>query len=153
VYKSVKRTALINSLREATDLTKRISDQSDFLDASCRLVTGIEILQAISDDLSRTLKSIRAELVFLGDQGMKGAISHNKRIGASKGSLPLLSERILAELGAQAYNDIDSLTSFILSGTEDLFVDGMTKVNPQINSEYIAHSLEAPTDRIPSKMN
>jgi hypothetical protein len=141
VFKKVKRTSLINSLREATDLTKRVSPACEFLDASCRLVTGVEILQAISDDLQKTFKSIRADIVFLSDQGMKGAIFHNNKIGSSKGSLALLVERILAELGAQAYNDIDSLTSFVLSATEDLFVDGVGKLKPETSGSYLTHPL------------
>jgi hypothetical protein len=134
VYKWVRREISINSLREASDLTvkrKRFDDtcsSTEFLDASCRLVTGVEILQAISNDLQRVSKCLRADLVFLSQQGLEGAVKHNKRIGTSAKSLSVLTEKIAANLAADAYNDIDSLTNYVLSTTADLFADGVETV-------------------------
>ena len=135
VYKWVRRDISVNTLRETTDLTMkldRFDDHSDssvteFLDASCRLVTGVEILQAISRDIERVTKSIRADLVLLSQQGLEGAIQHNKRIGTCKNSFAVLTENIVANLAADAFNNIDSLTTFVLSTTEDMFADGIEK--------------------------
>ena len=131
VYKGVKRDILVESLRESTDLTMRVAtfdDESnnrvELTDAACRLVTSIEVLQAISSDLSETLKKVRAELVYLSEGRCKGAFWHNKALGRSK-AFPCTVERALAELGNAAYNDIDTLTSFTLSTTEELFVKGV----------------------------
>lgn len=134
VYKWVRREISINSLREASDLTvkrKRFDDtcsSTEFLDASCRLVTGVEILQAISNDLQRVSKCLRADLVFLSQQGLEGAVKHNKRIGTSAKSLSVLTEKIAANLAADAYNDIDSLTNYVLRTTADMFADGVETV-------------------------
>ena len=133
VYHKVRREMTIDSLREATDLRMRevCFDENvksvttnKFLNASCRLVTAVEILQAISLDLSEAMKVIRSELVFLSETGTPGAINYNKRLGACKQSMAGVVEKILAELAASAYNDLDTLTSFTLRSTEDLFVDG-----------------------------
>ena len=90
--------------------------------ASCRLVTCIEILEAISLDLARVMKSVRSDLVTLSELGTPGAISHNKRLGASRKSLAVIIEQLLAELAANAFNDVDTLTTFVLNTTEDLVV-------------------------------
>ena len=135
VYKWVRRDITINALREATDLTvkwKRFDETTDsslteFLDASCRLVTGVEILQAMAGDLERVSKSIRADIIYLSQQGLEGAILHNKRIGTGKKSLSVLTEKIVANLAADAFNSIDSLATFVLNTTEDFVADETEK--------------------------
>jgi voltage-gated potassium channel len=135
VYKWVSRDMSISALREASDLTVRLrrfdetcSTTDDFLDASCRLVTGVEILQAIGNDLQRVCKCMRADLIFLSEQGLEGAVKHNRRIGTSSKSLSALTEKIVANLAAHAYNDIDSLTNFVLCTSADMFADGVGTV-------------------------
>jgi len=114
VYQTTKRDILVESLREASDLHMRYSG-SQVCDAACRLVTEIEVLQAVSTDLSETMKKIRADLLLLS--------SLQKQIEKNKPVFPCLVERILAELAAAAFNDIDTLTWFTLSTTEELFVN------------------------------
>ena len=90
VYKWVHRDIILDSLREAADLCSRINGatesvdltKTDFLDASCRLVTGVEILHAIGNDLERVSKTVRADLILLSQQGLEGAVKHNRRIKA-----------------------------------------------------------------------
>lgn len=136
VYQGVKRDTLLESLREATDLHMRAerfdsihktSDNTHLAhDAACRLVTCIEVLRAVSTDLSDTMKKVRADLILLSSLSTEGSLKHNPNLGnlrVNKYALPAVVERILAELGSVAFNDIDTLTWFTLSTTEELFVN------------------------------
>ena len=140
VYQKVKRSILLDSLREASDLELRMAvfegshkDQITSREAACRLVAGIEALQAISADLSRITKEIRTELIFLSISGTKGALTFNPIIGAKKRALARITERSLAELAAAAYNDVDTLTWYSLTSAEELFVKAVETYN---NSSY-----------------
>lgn len=134
VYQGVKRDILLESLREATDLHMRAAkfdsvnkSDSKVNDASCRLVTCIEVLRAVSTDLSETMKRVRADLVLLSSLSTQGSIEHNPIIGKLENSFPAVVERVIAELASAAFNDIDTLTWFTLSTTEDLFVNSVCK--------------------------
>jgi hypothetical protein len=136
VYQGVKRDTLLESLREATDLHMRAESFDSIQksannthlahDAACRLVTCIEVLRAVSTDLSETMKKVRADLILLSSLSTEGSLKHNPYLGnfrVNKYALPAVVERVLAELGSVAFNDIDTLIWFTLSTTEELFVN------------------------------
>jgi voltage-gated potassium channel len=140
VYQKVKRSTLLDNLREAADLELRMAvfegshkDQIATREAACRLVAGIEALQAIAGDLARTTKAIRAELVFLSLNGTKGARAFNPNIAAKcemrKRRLARITEQSLAELAAAAYNDVDTLMWYSLTSAEELFVKAVESYN------------------------
>lgn len=138
VYEGTHREILLESLREATDLTMRVSTfeaydnkkQIHFNDAACRLVTSVEVLQAISNDLAGTLKKVRADLVFLSEcKQVYGVTKYNPVLSRTLNALPKMIELTLAELAAAAYNDLDTLTAFTLRTSEELFVNGVRKTS------------------------
>jgi hypothetical protein len=72
------------------------------------------------------MKKVRADLILLSSLSTEGSLKHNPNLGnlrVNKYALPAVVERILAELGSVAFNDIDTLTWFTLSTTEELFVN------------------------------
>ncbi len=136
VYQKTKRNILIENLREATDLELRKAifegsnrEQLITREAACSLVTGIEALQAISVDLSKTMKQIRADLILLSTTGTKSARLFNPILAGKqegrRNRLARVVERSIANLGSVAYNDIDSLMWFTLTSTEELFVSAV----------------------------
>jgi voltage-gated potassium channel len=152
VYQKVKRSILLDSIREAADLELRrtifegSNDQDVAIrEAACRLVTGIEAFQAISADLSKTMKQVRADLVFLSQMGTKGARAYNPILGGKQQignqRLARMVEKSIADLGAVAYNDLDTLMWYSLTSAEELFVTAVKSLN---NPAYIKISVDSP---------
>ena len=129
VYQKTKRSIHIENLREASDLELRKaifegSNNQQILtrEAACRLVTGIEALEAIASDLSITIKRIRADVILLSQIGTKGARRFNPVLAGKPQRLARVIEGSIANLGANACNDLDSLLWFALRSGEELFV-------------------------------
>jgi voltage-gated potassium channel len=124
VHGKTKRDIFVKTLREAADLRLRMAifENNDVTlqltsEATCRLVTAIEILQAIARDLSETAKAVRGDLMLMSQHGTTTRNPHLDKKGFAA-----ISELAIAQLAAVAYNDIDTLTEFILTTSQDLFV-------------------------------
>jgi hypothetical protein len=88
-------------------------------EATCRLVTSLEILEAIGKDFSEATKRIRGDLMLLSTCGKA---ANNPCLTKDKRGFAAISELSLAQLAAVAYDDIDTLTEVTLNTTQDLFV-------------------------------
>lgn len=140
VYQKVKRTIHVDALKEASDLQFRLAvcegcnkQQLALREAACRLSTSVEVLEAISQDLSIAMKKIRADLTLLSQTGTKGARAFNpriagKRVPGTKHRFPRIVERSLADLAAAAHNDCETLTWFTLNTAEELFVTALKPI-------------------------
>lgn len=125
VFKSVKRSNRIETLQQAVTLTKQSKEMGALshhlvpLSSTC---TSLDTLTNLCKRLEMEMKSVRSDIITVSKLGSMGAIHHNKRLGASRNSLAVVSEILLAELAVANFHALDTLIGFTLSAVEDISV-------------------------------
>lgn len=153
-YADLKAQMEMDNLRNATDNNPSMFDLKRSKDppsvraanAASRLVTALDVLGRIKEDLEAVIPAVRNDLLvlanptsaFLDDidedgEPMGAADIASRGLSKKAGSLDAVVERSIAVLAANSVNSMQGYMKFVLSTTEEYFTSANQPLSSQPN--------------------